>query len=175
MSKAQRIRQTRTWAADYLRTKYRPRSRLGRGFVGLAPWLDVVLGCGLFFAVTGQVRLQPGMVLELPRAPFTQGLRARHAVLLYALQDGNAVREVAFFRDEQFAMGDPERTAALQAAFRRLGAGDDGAIIVYADAGVRHGTLTKLVTCAREAGVGRVDLATGIPSSDGVAAETGHE
>jgi biopolymer transport protein ExbD len=173
MSKAQRIRQTRSWAADYLRTKYRPRSRLGRGLVGLAPWIDTLLVCGLLFAVAGQVRLQPGMVLELPRAPFAEGLRARHVVLVYALREGAALREVAFFRDEQFALDDPGRLAALRAAFGRLGKGDDGAIVVYADAATRHGTLTRLVSCAREAGVARIDLATGIPSP--TAAGGGHE
>ncbi len=169
MSKALRIRQTRSWAADYLRTKYRPRSRLGRGFVGLAPWLDIALACGLLFAVQSTVRLQPGMVLDLAEAPFREGLRSRQVVLVYALREADRLREVAFFRDEPYALDDIERLAALTEAFRRAGAGDDGALIVYADARARHGALTRLVSCAREAGVGRVDLATGIPDA-GVAA-----
>jgi len=151
--------------ADHLRTKYRPRMRMGTGIVSLAPWLDVVLAGGLFLFAVRLVSVAPGLVLELPEAPFEAGLRTRHVMLVFAARPGGAGGDTAYVLDERFDLSNPARYAALAETLQRLG--DEAAgLTIYADKAVRHGTIADLLRAARGAGFGAVNLATGIPAAE---------
>ncbi len=151
--------------SDHLRTKYRPRMRMGTGIVCLAPWLDVILAGGLFLFAMRLVSVAPGLVLELPEAPFEAGLRTRHVMLVFAARPGGVGGDTAYLLDERFDLSNPERYKALAAALARLG-GDETGVTIYADKGVRHGTVADLLSAARAAGFGTVNLATDMPTVD---------
>ncbi len=153
-------------SASDLRMKYRPRMRMGVGLVSFAPWLDVLLVVALFWASSRVITMAPGMMLDLPEAPFEAGSLVRHVLLVFAARPGGRSGDTAFFQDEQYDLSRADRRAALAVALQHLG-GDEGAVLtVFADRGAQHGTVSELLAAARSAGIAHVNLATGIPAHD---------
>lgn len=147
--------------AIILRTRYFPKSRIGQGLISMAPWLSVVLLLITFLAVGSQVLVQPGVVLELPGAPFTDGFQSRWLVVVMSVPspDGGS-KEVVFFDDRRFVVDREEDMKLLRNAFdekRRKQA--DPSMVIQADQAVGFGTVMRIVDVAREAGVKRVNQA----------------
>src|ERR1039458_111963 len=61
------------WSATGLRTRYLPRSRIGQGLISVAPWVNLALLMFCFLLLNSKLVLQPGVVINLPRAPFREG------------------------------------------------------------------------------------------------------
>jgi biopolymer transport protein ExbD len=146
-----------------LRTRYTPKSRIGQGFVGLAPWFDVVLIAVFFVLLETKFVLQPGVVVELPRAPDTGGLSSDLIAVVLSVESGvrGARDEIVFFEDDRYRVSDPRQMNRLQGVLRSrarksLGSG----LVIQADQAVRQGTLAELLEMARQVGVPRVSLAT---------------
>jgi biopolymer transport protein ExbD len=147
--------------AIVLRTRYFPKSRIGQGLIGVAPWLSVTLLFMTFLIVGSQVLVQPGIVMELPSAPFTDGFQSRWLVVVMSVpSSGGSRNEVVFFDDRRFVVSRPGDMGLLRAAFdekRRKQA--DPSMVIQADQSVDFGTVMKIVDIAREAGVKRVNQA----------------
>lgn len=148
--------------AIILRTRYQPKSRIGQGLISIAPWLSVALLMMTFLIVGSQVIVQPGVVMELPSVPFTDGFQSRWLVVVMSVPaPGNGGRkEVVFFDDRRFVVGRPEDMKMLRTAFdekRRRQA--DPSMVIQADQSVDFGTVMQIVDIAREAGVKRVNQA----------------
>ena len=142
-----------------LRTRYFPKSRIGQGLVSIAPWADVVLLLVLFALLNGNFVVQPGVVVRVPEAPFTEGSWADMTVVVLPIGGaGSEGQEVVYFDDKRFVMGDLGEMEDLKQSFagkKRPGV----TLVVQADEQVRHGTVVKIMNMAREVGIARVNVA----------------
>jgi biopolymer transport protein ExbD len=158
-----------------LRTRYTPRSRIGQGLIGMAPWLNLLLLLGFVAYLDAKVLLQPGVVVRLPEAPFAEGSPPGFPVVVLALAaPGGGIEEAVIFEDERYQMANERQAARLQ---RRLGARarsrPEEPMILLADERIGHGTVMALVTMARQAGVKSVTVSTRQPSRAPDGAEPG--
>ena len=149
--------------ARRLRTRFSPKSRIGQGLVSMAPWMDVVLLMLLFFLLQSKLVLQPGIVVELPSAPFTEGSRPGLVAVILSVGSGQRAerQDVVFFDDERFLVGQNDELDGLKNAFRgSLKQHADDVLILQIDQHVPHGTVQRVVRVARDAGIARVNVAT---------------
>jgi biopolymer transport protein ExbD len=146
-----------TWSADRMRTRFSPKNRIGHGLVSLAPWFDVILVL-LFFVVTAsRVAVQPGIVVELPSAVFSDGLRSRHVAVVAAGAPNQATPAVVYYDDIRYRLDEAGR-ADLGAVWQ-TGQGKEEGLILFVDGDVPSATLNALLSMARSAGFPRVNLA----------------
>lgn len=129
----------------------------------MAPWVNFVLLIVMFAMVENRMVVQPGTVVELPRAPFKEGAGGGMVAVLYSVEGrkGEPREEVLFFDDERFLVRRSEEMKRFQrvlAEARRLNKGKD--LILQADKNIPHGTIAELMNVAREVGVHRVVTAT---------------
>ncbi len=146
-----------------LRTRYRPRVRLARGFVSVAPWLDVLLLVVLYMLLSYQQVIQPGVIVEMPSAPFEEGSRATMIAVVISVPNSVTDRpeELIFFDDERFRVKVPtDREKLREALGTRIRRSPDSDLVIQSDRTVRHGTVMDLMGMAYAAGVARVNLAT---------------
>jgi len=153
----------RGWTISGLRTRYSPRSRIGQGLLSICPWLDIVLLFLYFVLLDGRLVLQPGVVIDLPESPFTEGAQSGFVVVVLSVR-GSAPgpdEDIVFFDDERFRVRQKEQVAALKQAFAaRVKRHGDSILIIQADRGVPHGTVMDIMNMALEVGVKRANVAT---------------
>lgn len=150
-------------ASTGLRTRYRPRVRLARGFVSVAPWLDVLLLLILYVLLSYQQVIQPGVIVEMPSAPFEEGSRAAMIAVVISVPSttGGRPEELIFFDDERFRVRVEADQERLRHAVRaRIRQHPDADLVIQSDRSVRHGTVMDLMGTAYASGVARVNLAT---------------
>ena len=157
------MRQQNKWSVSGLRTRYYPRSRIGQGLISMAPWLNLVLLILFFVMLDSKLVLKPGIVVDLPRAPFREGTRSDMiAVVLSVAGTERGVREeIVFFNDVRFRIrqeGQMENLKQAFAAARKRYSNTD--FLIQADHRVPNGTIVDLMNIAREAGIKRVVMAT---------------
>lgn len=145
-----------------LRTRYNPRNRIGQGLIAAAPWLDFTL-LVLFYLLLAHARLvlQPGVVVDLPSAEFSDGLHPGlvAVVLSHPVAGGGAREEQVFFNDQRYLARDPLQMEALgQALAQRARQSGESDLTLHADRHVDHGTVMKLMEAARRAGLARVNV-----------------
>lgn len=131
------------------RRHFAPAHRAPRGFLTVAPWINVLLLFILVLIQQSASVLRPGVKLELPAAPFIDGIRP-DALVLTVPQEG-----MYFFQDERLSFDGV--ALALERASR---ANKDAVLIVEADKRVSYDTLVRIYNAARAAGIGEVVLAT---------------
>ena len=123
--------------------------RAPRGLLTVAPWVDLALVFLLVLIQQSATVLRPGVRLELPAAPFVDGVRP-DALVLTVPREG-----MYFFQDERLTLD------GLSLALERAARGREGsALLVEADRRIPHGALVELYTMARAAGFHDVVLAT---------------
>jgi biopolymer transport protein ExbD len=149
------------WAADELRTRFVPKSRIRNGLVSVAPWLDILLLFVFVLLLESRLVLQPGVVVELPASAAVSGEETEMVAVLRVMDGPKGRAEIVFFDDEPYEVNDASRMNALMAALaehRRT----HGylTLTLFADKAAEHGTLTKLIQMARDVGLQRVNLAT---------------
>jgi len=155
-------RDRQTWSIKGLRTRYTPKSRLGHGMVSIAPWLDFVLLLLIFGLINSKLVLQPGVVVMLPEAPFTQGTGMGLVAVVLAVPDADTGRAsgIVFFDDERFIVGNPEQMEGFaQALAERLGDHPDMPLVLQADMAIPQGTIVEIVNSASSVGVKEVNVA----------------
>jgi len=146
-----------------LRTRFFPKSRIGQGLISIAPWLDLVLLVIAFAMLDNKLVLRPGVRVELPEAPFSEGTRyGLVAVVLAVPQAGKEpLREIVFFDDERFLVEDPGQMAQFKSSLaERAEERLEKGLIIQADRAVRHGTVVGIMNAALEVGVRSVNVAT---------------
>lgn len=142
---------------------YRPENRFNNGLVLSAPWVSVALLVGLYAFLLAPNVLQPGVVVQLPDAHFTDGRHYGHNIAVLSLPvAGRGDREEIFFFDDRRYLG---RLASEMDGLRSaLAAARDQKpnlpLVIEADKAVRHETIVKLYEMASEAGFHEVNLAT---------------
>jgi biopolymer transport protein ExbD len=145
-----------------LRTRYYPRSRIGQGLISVAPWVDIVLVVILFVLLDGKLVLQPGVVVDMPTAPFQDGARFGLIAAIWSVRGAEVgTREsIVFFDDERFLAGDEVQMAAFKQALAeqaRQRPGDN--LIIHADRRVPHGTVVEMMNMATDVGIRQVNIA----------------
>jgi len=117
-----------------------------------APWLDVLILL-FFFGFSQSARmLRPGIAVDLPVAPFTDGAPA-HSRVITLTQEG------FLFVDEQRTPMD-----GLAAVFQQIAHEDpETPILIEADPRIPHRLLVEIFDQASSAGLRRVILATRLP------------
>lgn len=132
------------------RRTFAPLERAPRSLLGVAPWVDFTLLVVLIIIQQSAVVLRPGVRLELPPAPFADGIRP-DALVLTVPQEG-----MYFFQDERLTL------EGLQLALARAARapGGEAGLIIEADKRITHGTLVALYTMAQEAGFRDIVLAS---------------
>jgi biopolymer transport protein ExbD len=152
-----------SFALSGLRTRYFPRFRVGQGLLSVAPWLNLVLLILFFLLLDSKFVLQPGVVVRLPEAPFRGGLHPTLTAVVLSVESGatGARDEIVFFDDERFLARNDQQMERLRSAFvGKAVRSPEATLVLQADVSVRHGTVMRILTMARETGIKEVDLAT---------------
>ena len=155
-------RNKHTWSIKGLRTRYTPKSRLGHGMVSIAPWLDFVLLLLIFGLLQSNLVLQPGVVVALPEAPFTQGTGKGLVAVVLAVSDADngGASAIVFFDDERFRVGSPGRMNGFaQVLAARLEDNPGAPLVLQADKAIPQGTIVQIVNIASGVGVQKVNVA----------------
>jgi biopolymer transport protein ExbD len=148
------------WSADGLRMRFRPRSRISQAFLQVVPWLNFVVVLLLYLALARQLILAPGVVFDLPRAPFREGLRRGPRIVMVHVRHPAGPETFVFFDNVRYQTGLPQQAEQLRAELARAAARPDGRhLLLLADRRVPHGDVIELVNLARAVGVQRVNVA----------------
>ena len=148
------------WRVASLRNKYRPKSRILQAFLTAVPWIDTLLVCALFVWIGSRITLRPGIVFELPTAPFQEGLYETVTAVLLPVGDATKGTEtLVFFDDERYSLADLQQRQRLGEAMRNLLAHTlRRDLLLLADRRVPHGDVMAAVNLARAAGLQRINV-----------------
>lgn len=150
------------WSVNGIR-HYRLENRLNNGLVTAAPWVNVALLVGMYLYFLAPNVLQPGVTVQLPDSPFSDGRHYGHNIAVLSLpMAGRSDREELFFFDDQRYLGrEPAGMDALRSALATAWTQKPNLpLVIEADRMVRHDTIVKLFDMAAEAGFREVNLAT---------------
>jgi len=149
------------WRADVLRERFRPRSRIGQAWLAAVPWIGLALNAALFWMVSDRLRVQPGVVFELPAAPFREGMHyGLTMVMLPVSRPSGQMETLIFFEDEPYNVGSPNQVRQLGAALRNRALRETRReLLLLADRRVPHGDVMAAVEWARAAGIQRINVA----------------
>lgn len=147
--------------ASDMRTRYVPGVRIRHGFLGMAPWLDIVLIIFYVVLLQSRIVLQPGIVVDLPAATPGPGLYSSLVAVVLVSGSPRAPVSKVFFDNEQYAFDDEARMALLKAAMTgKQQLHGETALTIYADRHVESDHLMMLMQLAQDAGFQRVNLGT---------------
>jgi hypothetical protein len=149
------------WRADVLRERFRPRSRIAQAWLAAVPWINLMLLGGILWVVGDRLRVQPGVVFELPVAPFREGMNyGLTAVMLPVDRPSGQTETLVFFEDEPYSTGVPAQVRQLGEALRSRAARETRReLLLLADRRVPHGEVMAAVELARAAGIQRINVA----------------
>jgi len=158
--------------AEGLRTRYRPACRINHAFFTVAPWLNVTILVLAVVMLLGGRTIVPGVAVELPGAPFREGIDSDLVLVVNPLpstatltggngeEDARSMPVLVFFNDDRFNLTNPAQCDGLQDALtkhlERVGGRD---ALLYVDRRVSHGDVVRLVSLLRSVGVRRANLA----------------
>lgn len=147
------------WRADGLRMRFRPRSRIGQGFLMVVPWVDCLFVLVLFLALGHRLLLRPGIVFELPQAPFREGVHHGLTVVMLVVDRPKGPETLVFFDDIRYELSNAAEMEQLRSRVGS-GLGQPGGrqLLLLADRRVPHGDVVALVNLARETGIQRVSV-----------------
>ena len=153
-----------TWSKDIRknRTVYRFGGVWMRMLSTAAPWLSAVILVAVLFVAHDRAALTPGVVFDLPTAPFLEGSREGLTVLMFSvLRETHAGEEtLVFFDDERYLLQDEEQAARLaDRVSESIGPGRHQEVLLLADRRVPHGDVMSFVNMARAAGATRINVA----------------
>ena len=155
-----RTNEWRSWSTGGLRARLRTRSRPVNRFLQIVPWINFAVVLGLFLSLSGRLTLQPGVVFELPRAPFREGLQRGLTLVMLRAARPQGEETLVFFDDVRYQLGLSDQDAQLRDELARAAARPDGRqLLLLADRRVPHGDVMALVNLARSAGIQRVNAA----------------
>jgi biopolymer transport protein ExbD len=148
------------WNKGGLRARFRMRSRIANAFLQVVPWINFVVVLALFLALSGRLTLKPGVVFELPRTAFQEGLQRGLTLVMLRSQRPLGEETLVFFDDVRYQLDVPEQGVQLRDELARAALRPDGRqLLLLADRRVPHGDVMTLVTLARSAGIQRVNAA----------------
>ena len=155
-------REPSSWAISGLRTRYFPKSRIGQGLLSISPWVDIILLLIFFVLIDKRLVLQPGVVINLPEAPFEQGTQGGLVVVVMSVRglEPSANEDIVFFDDERFRIKHEDRMSAFKHVLAaKIRKNKSVNLIIQADRRVPYGTVMDIMNMALEIGVKHVNVA----------------
>jgi biopolymer transport protein ExbD len=159
---ASRIRNSTNFVSG-LRTRYVPQNRIGQGLLSLSPWIDIVFIVIYYALLHGNFVMQPGVVINLPEEPITGGSEPGITVVVLSIEtEKPGVRQdLVLFDDGVYRADDASKMKALKVAIARETEKHPGSpLILQADRGATHGTITRICSIAKDLNIRKVNLAT---------------
>lgn len=144
------------------RTVYRFGGVWAQALLSMVPWVDCVIIVFLMLMVNRRIVISPGVVFDLPRAAFREGMYVgMTALMITVARDTPGGEEtLIFFDDDRYATQDGEQMAVLTERVKsRVALGARNELLLLADKRVPHGDVVRFVNAVREAGVQRVNVA----------------
>ena len=154
-----------------LRTRFRPKNRIGQGLLTVAPWLDLVMIALFLVMLQGKYVMEPGVVVNLPAGPFSGGLQSGRIAVVLSVGGGahSAAEEIVVFNDRRFRLKNDMEAGLLTEAFESMARDDPASgLILQADKYVQHGTIVRILQMAGGAGVRQVNIATRESAENGL-------
>ena len=141
--------------------RFRPRSRIGQVFLTIAPWVDALIVALFFVLLQGQLLLQPGVRVDLPRIPFHEGAAYGQRLVLMSTETQTGRESVVFFDDERFVLSLPRQVEQLRERLSlHARRGGQRQLLLHADERAPHGDVVQVVNLVRESGITRVNVST---------------
>ncbi len=144
------------------RTVYRFGGVWAQALLSMVPWIDCVIIVFLMLMVNRRTVISPGVVFDLPRATFREGMYVGlTALMITVARDTPGGEEtLIFFDDDRYETQDGEQMAVLTERVKsRVALGARNELLLLADKRVPHGDVMRFVNAVREAGVQRVNVA----------------
>ena len=123
------------------------RTEIKKGQLDIAPLVDVMFLLLIFFMITSNFIVQPGIKVSLPKAISSEVIRSENLVVTLTGQD------LLFLNDQPITVQDllPQiRQAAL----------DNKTVLLKADTSASLGRVVEIWDMCREAGVPQINIAT---------------
>ncbi len=123
------------------------RTEIRKGQLDIAPLVDVVFLLLLFFMLTSQFILQPGIKVHLPQALTSEVIDTENLIITVTAQD------------LIYANNKPVEMGVLIEKLKEAGRGGTG-LLIRADTGASLGRIVEIWDLCRTHGISRVNLAT---------------
>ena len=123
------------------------RTEIKKGQLDIAPLIDVVFLLLIFFMLTSNFVVQPGIKVSLPKAVSSEVIRRENLVVTLTGQD------LMFLNDQPVTVQDLEPQI-------RQAAQDNKTVLLKADAGASLGRVVEIWDLCRQAGVPQINIAT---------------
>ena len=147
------------WRSETLRNRFTRGGWGGRALFAAAPWINLLLLLALFWLVGNRVLVRPGVVFDLPRAPFREGMLDGLKIYMVPTIRTNVPETMVYFDDDPFKLGQPsERSNLVTRISNRVALEPRREILLLADRRIPHGDVMTVVNLARDAGVSRVNV-----------------
>ena len=127
--------------------KLKRRTEIKKGQLDIAPMIDMVFLLLIFFMLTSNFVLQPGIRVSLPKAITSEVISSENLVITLTGQD------LLFLNDQPITVGDlmPKVRQATE---------EDKTVLLKADTGASLGRVVELWDLCRESGVPQINIAT---------------
>jgi biopolymer transport protein ExbD len=144
------------------RTVYRFGGAWAHALLSMVPWANGVIIVVMVLMVNHRMVISPGVVFDLPRATFREGMYVGlTALMITVARDTPGGEEtLIFFDDDRYSTQDAEQMAALTERVQsRVALVARKELLLLADKRVPHGDVVRFVNAVRQAGVQRVSVA----------------
>ncbi len=142
-----------------LRTRFAPKSRINQGFVSMVPWINVLLLLFMFLFLDSKLMIQPGVVVDLPKADFSGGMRS--GLVLVVNHAAGSGDEMVFFNDSRYMLKSEADMEVLKSELQKVvRERAPTGMIIHADRNVGHGTMMLIYGIAESVGVKKVCMST---------------
>ena len=123
------------------------RTEIKKGTIDMAPLIDVVFQLLIFFMLTSNFVLQPGIKVNLPKAISSEVIRSENLVVTLSGQD------LLFLNDQ------PTTIQQLVPQIRQA-AQDNKTVLLRADTSASLGRVVEIWDLCRESGIPQINIAT---------------
>ena len=134
-------------------SRLKRRSSIEKGQLDMAPLIDVVFQLLIFFMLTSNFVLQPGIKVSLPKAISSEVIRSENLVVTLSGQD------LLFLNDQ------PTTILQLVPEIRQA-AQDNKTVLLRADASASLGRVVEIWDLCRESGIPQINIATNQKTGD---------
>ena len=128
-------------------TRLKRRTEIKKGQLDMAPLIDVIFQLLIFFMVTSNFVVQPGIKVSLPKAISSEVIRTDNVIIALTGQD------LLFYNDEPITIQDlmPKIRQAAQ---------ENQSVLLKADTRASLGRVVEIWDLCREYGVPQISIAT---------------
>lgn len=131
------------------------RNRATRSFLQAVPWIDFCILAGLFYIFARDTVLQPGQLIELPQAPFEEGMLASQptAILQYITLPGRQAYSVMLFDEGRYSSLNERELELMPEDFAEV-----STLNLIVDGAITHADLTVWMQRLKLIGIAHINL-----------------